>query len=76
MSKQVPVVLEGELVVPFSQLNPIELDFFSVMLAEDDIKSFWLPSKNVEKAIPYPIYTYWVDYLHLAQDQPNAMQEV
>jgi len=44
MSKQVPVVLEGELVVPFSQL--------------------------------YPIYTYWADYLQLAQDQPNAIQEV
>ena len=76
MSKQVPVVLEGELVVPFSQLNPIELSFFSVMLGESDIKCIWLTSKNAEKTIPYPIYTYWADYLQLAKDQPNAMQEV
>jgi len=76
MSKQVPVVLEGELVVPFSQLNPIELAFFRVMLGENDIKYIWLTSKIVEKTIPYPTYTYWADYLQLSQDQPNAMQEV
>ena len=76
MSKQVPVVLEGELVVPFSQLNPRELTFFRVMLGENDIKCIWLTPKIVEKAIPYPTYTYWADYLQLSQDQPNAMQEV
>ncbi|WP_158855767.1 hypothetical protein [Lunatibacter salilacus] len=76
MSKQVPVLLEGELVVPFSQLNPVELSFFRGMLGESDIKCIRLTSKNVEKTIPYPIYTYWVDYLHLAKDQPNAIQEV
>ena len=76
MSKQVPVVLEGELVVPFSQLNPVELAFFRVMLGENDIKCIWLTPKIAEQTIPYPIYTYWLDYLQLSHDQPSAMQEV
>lgn len=76
MSKQVPVILEGELVVPFSQLNPIESDFFRVMLGENDIKFIRLTSKVLEKTIPYPIYAYWADYLQLAQDQPNPLHEV
>ena len=76
MSKQVPVVFEGELVVPFSQLYPIELAFFRVILGENDIKCIWLSPKINEKAIPYLTYSYWADYLQLAQDQPNAMQEV
>jgi hypothetical protein len=37
MDKQVPVIFEGEMIVPFSHLSPIELTFFMRMLGEHDI---------------------------------------
>jgi hypothetical protein len=76
MMKQVPFILEGEQVIPFSQLNMMEMNFFSLVLAEHDIKVIRLASKVVEKAIPYPVYTYWMDYLQFSQDQPNPFLEV
>jgi hypothetical protein len=76
MDKQVPVIFEGEMIVPFSHLSPIELTFFMRMLGEHDITCVNLLFKIEEKAIPYAIYAYWANYLQLINNLSNPMQEV